>query len=103
MKKICIPRFDSKQLSCFTFKSKSSSIMKDYIALHGLVPKNELPHHLRERIPADEIWVRNNIYQNKSDMNKITIHESVELFCMVTLGMTYKPAHNIAEVADGKF
>lgn len=103
MKKICIPRPDNEHLSCFVFKSKSQNIMKDYIALHGLVPKNELPYHLRGIIPPDEIWVRENNYQSKKDMKNLTVHESVELFCMVTLGMTYKPAHEIAEVADGNF
>ena len=48
-------------------------------------------------------WVGENNYQNKKDMKKLTVHESIELFCMVALGMKYKPAHKIAEVADGTF
>jgi hypothetical protein len=39
--------------------------MGDYIALHGLVPENEMPEHLRYKIPKDEIWMRTDVYNNK--------------------------------------
>jgi len=103
MKRICVPRKNSEQLSCFTYKPKNASVMKDYIALHGLVPLNELPMHLRGKIPDDEIWVRTETYENEEKMKSLNTHESVELFCMVALKMKYKTAHRIAEVADGAY
>jgi hypothetical protein len=39
-------------------KVKSRKVMGDYICLHGLVPKQELPKKLRGKIPKKEIWMR---------------------------------------------
>lgn len=103
MKKICVPLPDNERLTCFTFKPKSDSVMQGNIALHGLLPKNELPHHLRGKIPPDEIWVHEDTYYNPKDMKDLNKHEAAELFCMVYLGMTYKLAHDVAEVADGAY
>lgn len=70
--------------------------MGDYIALHGKVPQNELPEHLRGKIPEDEIWIRRNVYNDKQRRNKILDHEECELNLMIKEDMTYKKAHSIA-------
>ena len=74
--------------------------MGDYIALHGLVPRNELPKSLRGKIPKDEIWIRKDVKDNPFRYPWIKIHEEVETDLMKT-GKTYKEAHKVAELADG--
>jgi len=82
-------------------KKKSKTVMGDYIALHGLVPLNELPKKLRGKIPKNEIWIREDIYNNKIKKNLTLIHERTELQHMIVGGLTYKQAHKWAETADG--
>jgi hypothetical protein len=81
-------------------KKKSTTVMKDYIALHGLLPNNELPKKLRGKIPKDEIWIREDVYDNKFRLPWIKFHEVVETNIMKT-GKSYKYAHKWAEIADG--
>jgi len=59
--------------------------MEEYIALHGLVPQNELPHSLRRKIPKDEIWIRSDKYNDK----EIIEHESFKLSLM-DASLSYK-------------
>lgn len=80
----------------FSVKIKSAKTMGDYIALHGLVPNNELPVHLRQKIPRNEIWIRSDVYNNKKRRNQILGHEECELFLMMDAGLTYKKAHTRA-------
>jgi len=80
---------------------KPESVMGDYIALHGLVPQNELPENLRRQIPEDEIWIREDIYNDQKRRESILEgHEKFELGLMVTKGLTYKQAHRIAELHE---
>ena len=66
--------------------------MGEFIALHELVPQNELPHNLRGKIPDDEIWIRSDKYNDK----EIKDHESFELVLM-DVSMNYKNTHYITE------
>ncbi len=85
----------------FVVKVKPTSLMGDYIALHGLVPQNELPEHLRHQIPEDEIWIREDIYEDPIRRDQILFgHEKFELNLMETKGLTYKQAHRIAELHE---
>lgn len=68
------------------------SIIGEYIALHALVPQNELPHTLRGKIPDDKIWIGSDKYTDK----EIKDHESFELVLM-DAGLNYKTAHYITE------
>ncbi len=79
---------------------KSNEEMGDYIALHGLVPQNELPVHLRYKIPENEIWIRENVYADLERRKSILAHEYAELDLMVTQGITYKEAHEKAEFIE---
>ncbi len=74
--------------------------MGDYIALHGLVPQNELPLHLRYKIPENEIWIRENVYADAERRKSILAHEYAELDLMVTKGISYKEAHEQAEFIE---
>lgn len=76
---------------------KSTEVMGDYIALHGFVPQNELPEHLRNKIPENEIWMRDDIYDNLERRKRILTHEYVELDLMITYSISYKEAHRRAE------
>jgi hypothetical protein len=76
--------------------------MHDYIALHGLVPGNELPKSLRGKIPKGEIWIREDVWQNRIRRNFIILHEEAEISRMKK-GMKYKEAHKWAEITDGIF
>lgn len=80
---------------------KSTEVMGDYIALHGFVPQNELPAHLRNKIPENEIWMRDDIYDNLERRKRILTHEYVELDLMITYSISYKEAHRRAEFYEG--
>jgi hypothetical protein len=72
--------------------------MGDYIALHGLLPENELPVRLRHKIPENEIWIRKNVYDDPKRRERILQgHEKFELELMETKGLTYKQAHKRAQ------
>jgi len=82
---------------------KSNEAMGDYIALHGLVPQNELPIHLRYKIPENEIWIRENVYADLERRKSILAHEYAEIDLMITHGITYKEAHEKAEFIEHLF
>jgi len=91
-----------KKLLGMRIVCKPESVMHDYIALHGLMPLNELPLHLRKKIPRDELWIHQRRC-NDSDVNRkksLMSHEAPELFLMKTYGFTYKQAHEVAQLAD---
>jgi hypothetical protein len=74
---------------------KSKKEMKDYIALHGLVPDYELPNSMDSHIPINEVWIREDIYRNKDRFKRVLWHETEELKLMTQQGLHYKKAHNI--------
>lgn len=82
------------------FVIKPESVMKDYIALHWLVPKGDMRdfHH---RIPKGEVWVRKDIWDSPLTNWAIKAHERRELELMIFHDYSYKRAHNIAEKVDG--
>jgi hypothetical protein len=82
---------------------KSNEEMGDYIALHGLVPQNELPIHLRYKIPENEIWIRENVYADIERRRSILAHEYAELDLMISHAMNYKEAHEHAEFFEHLF
>jgi hypothetical protein len=80
---------------------KPRSVMGDYIALHGLCPLNELPENMRGKIPEDEIWMRQDVFENPKRRERILQgHEKYELSLMETEGLTYKQAHARAELHE---
>lgn len=85
-----------------TVKSKSRNILGDNVCLHGRLPLNELPKHLRGKIPKNDIWMRDDIYNDTIKRNMTLYeHELPELELMINKGMKYKPAHKWAEMIDG--
>jgi hypothetical protein len=87
-----------KETLPFIVKVKPRSVMGDYIALHGLLPENELPVRLRHKIPENEIWIRKNVYDDPKRRERILQgHEKFELELMETKGLTYKQAHERAQ------
>ncbi|MCX6662058.1 MAG: hypothetical protein NTY91_05860 [Euryarchaeota archaeon] len=87
-----------KETLPFIVKVKPQSVMGDYIALHGLLPENELPVSLRHKIPENEIWIRKNVYDDPKRRERILQgHEKFELKLMETKGLTYKQAHKRAQ------
>jgi hypothetical protein len=87
-----------KETLPFIVKVKPRSVMGDYIALHGLLPENELPTNLRHKIPENEIWIRKNVYDDPKRSERILQgHEKFELELMETKGLTYKQAHERAQ------
>jgi hypothetical protein len=80
---------------------KPRSVMGDYIALHGLCPQNELPLNMRGKIPEDEIWMRQDVFENPKRRERILQgHEKYELSLMETKGLTYKQAHRRAQMHE---
>jgi hypothetical protein len=87
-----------KETLPFIVKVKSTAVMGDYIALHGLLPENELPVRFRHKIPENEIWIRKNVYDDPKRRERILQgHEKFELELMETKGLTYKQAHERAQ------
>lgn len=83
---------------------KPRSVMGDYIALHGLLPKNELPENMRGKIAEDEIWMRQDVFDNPERRERILQgHEKYELSLMETDCLTYKQAHRRAELHEKLF
>ena len=76
------------------FVEKPRKVMGDYIALHGLVPKNELPQHLRGKIPRNECWVRSDKWDTPEKRAKLKAHEGPEIQLMQK-GVPYKIAHKV--------
>ncbi|HIG99506.1 MAG TPA: hypothetical protein HA258_02890 [Thermoplasmata archaeon] len=87
----------------FKIVVKSNEEMGEYIALHGLVPQNELPVHLRYNIPENEIWIRKNVYEDIERRRSILAHEYAELDLMISHAMSYKEAHEHAEFFEHLF
>jgi hypothetical protein len=82
-------------------KVKPQSVMGEYIALHGLLPENELPIRFRHKIPENEIWIRKNVYDDPRRRERILQgHEKFELELMETKGLTYKQAHKRAQLHE---
>jgi hypothetical protein len=81
---------------------KSNEEMGDYIALHGLVPGNELPEKMREKIPANEIWIRRDVYDDEPRRKKVLAHEKAELTLMTQRKLPYKKAHAQVERKERK-
>jgi hypothetical protein len=73
---------------------KSNDFMQEYIAVHGMLPKNELPKRMRH-IPKRQIWIRDSNYHDKTSYKDIVQHESDELKLMGQ-GLTYQQAHEMA-------
>ena len=93
-----------KEILPFFVKVKPQSVMGEYIALHGLVPQNELPETLRHAIPEDEIWIRKDVYDDPARRERILQgHEKFELELMETRGLSYKQAHRRAELHEKLF
>jgi hypothetical protein len=59
------------------------------------VPNNELPYDLRGEIPANEVWVREDIFRNKKKFDQLLWHETEELKFMTANDLTYKDAHTL--------
>lgn len=90
-----------KETLPFKVVVKPRSVMGDYIALHGLCPQNELPENMRHKIPENEIWMRQDVYDNPKRRERILQgHEKYELKLMETEGLTYKQAHRKAELHE---
>jgi hypothetical protein len=90
-----------KETLPFLVKVKPRSVMGEYIALHGLLPENELPVSLRHKIPENEIWIRKNVYDDPKRRERILQgHEKFELELMETKGLTYKQAHKRAQLHE---
>jgi hypothetical protein len=73
------------------FLKKSREVMGDFVALHGRMPLMEQPEQLRGKIPRDEVWIREDHWDDPG----LKTHEKVELNLM-DKGLGYKPAHRIA-------
>lgn len=95
------PIHDVRKFS-FTIKVMPTDIMGEYIALHGLVPQNELPQHMRDAIPENEIWIREDVFNDPNRKKEIINHEKEELRLMIFKELPYKQAHLLVESKEGK-
>jgi len=73
-------------------KTVKTSKMKDYSALQGKMPKNEMPKNMRH-MPKNQVAIRGNVKGKRR--KAILAHEKEEIKLM-DKGMKYKPAHNKA-------
>jgi len=70
---------------------KPKRFMGDYIAVHGHLPKNELPVRMRH-IPYNYIYIRDTLKKNPHRENRTLLHEYREIRLMEH-GYKYKNAH----------
>jgi hypothetical protein len=77
------------------YVEKSREVMGDNIALHGLLPNNELPKRLRNKIPPNEVWVRKDKWDTPKKRADLKTHEEAEIQLMKK-GVPYKMAHSAA-------
>ncbi len=56
---------------------------------------------MRHKIPEDEIWMRQDVYEDPKRRERILQgHEKYELTLMETKGLTYKQAHRRAQLHE---
>lgn len=68
--------------------------MEDYIAVHGKLPKNELPERMR-RMHHNTIYIRDDVCRNRNRERRILLHEYREMELMEN-GYKYREAHRRA-------
>lgn len=68
--------------------------MYPYVAVHGRLPKNELPERMR-RIHHNTIYIRDDVCRNPGRERRILLHEYREMELM-DRGYRYKQAHRRA-------
>jgi hypothetical protein len=90
---------DFKQRAGIRFVVKPRSVMRDFIALHWIVPKNEM-RGFKHRIPPKQVWVRSDVWYGTKH-NALIRHELYELMFMIEHGWSYKRAHTEATIEDG--
>jgi hypothetical protein len=78
----------------YRFIKKPNSFMKDYIAVHGHLPKNELPKRMRG-IRYNSVYIRANVCDDKKRASRLRREERNEMRLMEE-GKTYKQAHRVA-------
>ena len=90
---------DFKRRAKIKFVVKPRSVLGSFIALHFLVPKNEM-RGFKHRIPKKQVWVRSDVW-NGLHKNALIRHELYELMLMLEQGWSYREAHRVAEIMDG--
>lgn len=85
-------------------KCKSEAILRECIGLHGLMNENDIPAECKNKVPNDELWIREDHckYNTIEDKN-IVLHEDVELLLIKEYDLTYVVAHNIATIAEERW
>lgn len=73
---------------------KKNKFMKPYVALHGELPKNELPKRMRH-MHHHSIYINEDVCKNPRREQRILLHEYREMRRMEH-GEKYKQAHKKA-------
>ena len=73
---------------------KSHKFMYPYVAVHGELPKNELPKRMRH-MHHHSIYIRDDVCRNTKREDRILLHEYREMRLMEH-GDKYKKAHKEA-------
>lgn len=75
---------------------KSRGFMYPYIAVHGELPKRELPNRMRH-MHKHSIYIRNDVCKNTKREERILLHEYREMRIIEAHpGLSYKKAHRRA-------
>jgi len=90
MNEIAVRYPKSVHVTGMRIKTISKKKMGDYSALHGKLPKNELPKNLK-KIPKKDILIRGNI---KGKRRRAILQHEKEEIKLMDKGMKYKSAHN---------
>lgn len=86
----------------FSDDSKPADRLKVYLVDGNLVRKDHIEFtmgghgYIYDWIPKDEIWVDENLWEKKDDLNATIHHEILEVRKMRDEGMTYDEAHEFA-------
>ena len=75
---------------------KPNRFMGEYIAVHGELPKRELPKRMRH-MHKHSIYIRNDVCKNTKREERILLHEYREMRILESHpGISYRHAHKRA-------
>lgn len=94
MKEINLHYKHREHISGMRIKTVPKKVMKEYIGLHGKMPKNEMPKWARKK-PMKDVMIRAGL--TKERRKEVIAHEREEI-PLIDKGMSYQKAHRKANV-----
>lgn len=78
------------------FVIKSKKVMRDYIALNWLEPRESEIFGIK----YGEIFIRRDWWENPAKKLRVKVHEKTEIYLRRNFKLTYEQAHHIATLVE---